>query len=102
MVNHLKICICIELAFFFYGTYGYAVSLQALSRILVVVPFRVYYIINLPIKYVLVVLGSDSIMIRSRNAACHRSATKCKKCEGSVKSAKGVLNRCDRVYTLIL
>ena len=65
MVNCLKICICIELVFFLYGTYGYTVSLQAQSSILVVIPFRVYYIINLLTKHILIVISSDSIMIRS-------------------------------------
>ena len=79
VVKRLKVYICIELAVFFYGTYGYAVLLQDWSSVLVVVPFRVFYIINLPIKYVLVVISGDSIVIRSQNVGCCRSATKCKK-----------------------
>ena len=70
MVNHLKICVYIELVFFFYGTYGYAISLQAQSSILALIPFRVYYIVNLPIKHILVAISSDSTMIRIRNAGC--------------------------------
>ena len=58
---------CIELTFFCYGTYGYAILLQAQSSIFLVVPFRISYIIKLPTKYVLVVISSDSIMIKNQN-----------------------------------
>ena len=76
--------------FFLYRAYKYAVSLQAQSRILVIVPFRVYCIINLPTKYILVVISGDSIMIISQNTVWHQSATKCKKCKRNAKSAKEV------------
>ena len=76
MENRLKICIYIELALFFYRIYGYAVSLQVQSSFLVVVPFEVYYIINIPIKHIVVIISSDSIMIRNRNVNCWQSATK--------------------------
>ena len=98
----IKLWISIKLAFFLYGTYGCGVSLQAWSSILVLVPFRVYCIINLPIKYILVIINSDSIMIRSRNTGFHQSAAKCEKCEGSAKSVKEVQNRCERIDILIL
>ena len=106
IVNHLKICIkfyiCIELVFFPYGAYECAVLLQARSTILVVVPFRVYCIVNLPTKYVLVVISGDSIMIGSRNAGCRWSVTKWEKCEGSAKSAKEVQNGCKKIHVIIL
>ena len=57
-----------QIGIFFNRTYGYAVSLQERSSILVVVPFRVYYIINLPTKHVPIAISSDFIVIRSRNA----------------------------------
>ena len=74
--------------FFLCGTYGYSISLQVWFSILVVVPFRIYYIISLPIKHIFVVISSDFIMIRNRNASYYRSAKKCEKCKTSVKSAK--------------
>ena len=40
-------------------------------RILVVVPFRVYYVISLLPKHVLIVINSDSITIRSQNVRCY-------------------------------
>ena len=105
-VNYVEDClttyICIKLVLPSFGTYGYAVSLQARSSILVVVPFRVYYIISLPTKYVLVVISSNSIIISSRNTSCCWSVTNWEKCEESAKSAKGVKKECDRMHTLIL
>ena len=70
MENRLEICLCIELAFFFNGTYRYDVLLQVWFSILVVVPFKVHYIINLPTKHVLVAISSNSILIRSQNTGC--------------------------------
>ena len=55
-----------------------------------VVPFTVYYIISIPIKYILVAISGDSIMIRSQDVDCCQSTTKCKKCKISMKSAKEV------------
>ena len=46
MVNCFKIYICIELAFFFCGINGYATLMQVQFSILVVVPFRIHYIIS--------------------------------------------------------
>ena len=50
-------------------------------------------------KYVLIVISSDSIIIRNQNAACLQSAIKRKK---SSKSEKGVKNECDKMHILIL
>ena len=70
MVNHSRICVCIKLAFFFNGIHEYAVLLQAWVSILVLIPFGVYYIINLVSKYIIVAINSDCIVIRCQNAAC--------------------------------
>ena len=68
---------------FFYGIYGCIVLLQAWVGILVAKPFRVHYVIILPSKYILIVIGSDSKMIRNQNIGCHWSATKCEMYKGN-------------------
>ena len=61
---------------FFYGIYGCAVLLQVQVSILVAKLFRVYYIINVPSKYVLIVISGYSTTIRSQNMGCSLSVTK--------------------------
>ena len=60
--------------------------------ILVVVPFRVHYIISLLSKNILLVLNGDFVMIISQNMGCCWSATKYEKWE---KSAKCVKKKCE-------
>ena len=75
--SKLLASICLHQIKYFNGICGYVVLLQIWVRILVVVPFRVHYVISLPYKHVLIVIGSYSIIVRNQNIGYHQSATKC-------------------------